>query len=351
LKGYDRENSEVGTWKGVMVFTEVQDHERILEGSLELLSCGRKLAERLGGEVSAVLMGLDAEQYLPEVERFGPDKIFCCSHRALKHYDSQIFPDMFTALIREHRPSIVLFPASEAGSDLAPRLAQRFSTGLTAHCTGLEIIDSEEHGQGLLLMKRPAFSGNVTAEIICPHARPQMATVQPGVFRKDEPGAGNESRHIKIDFNYDLSCLRIRSREAPLRWDRHRVPLEQAGVIIAGGRGMCSKSEFEDLYRLSDLVGGEVGATRVPVFNSWCGQERMIGQTGKSIRPVLYAGFGISGQLQHTSSILDSEIIIAVNIDTDAPIFEISDYAVYEDAPRFIRCLIERIEKEHPPGT
>lgn len=342
MKGHGHSS---GGSRDVWVFTEIQDHERVLEGSLELLSKGRELADALGARLWSLLFALDAEQYLPEIEKYGPDVILCCSDMRLKHYDSQIFPDMVEELVRAHGPHILLIPSTEAGTDLAPRLAKRFSTGLTAHCTGLSIIDSEEHGQGLLVMKRPAYSGNAIATVICPTARPQMATVQQGVFGKvQSSGRAAEVRYVP--FSYDMSSLRIESLEAPVRWDKPRVPLEQAEVIIAGGRGIGSKKLFERLYELADLLGGEVGATRVPVFNSWCGEERMIGQTGKTIAPRLYIGFGISGQIQHVTSIVESGIIVSVNTDRDAPIAELSDYVIEEDAPGFLLRLIERLRME-----
>jgi len=329
----------------VWVFTEIQDHERVLDGALELLSKGRAIADAVSSRLCAVVFALDAEQYLPLIEKYGPDVILCCSDRALKHYDSQIFPDLYTDLIEHYRPSIVLFPSTEAGADLAPRLAQRFSTGLTSHCTGLSIMDSEQYGKGLLVMKRPAYSGNAIATVICPHARPQMATVQQGVFDKKEIN-GIKTEIIRIPFVYDMSRLRITSLEAPVRWDKPRVPLEQASVVVAGGRGLGSKKNFDRLFEIAEILGGEVGATRVPVFNNWCGEERMIGQTGKTIRPRLYLGFGISGQIQHTASIVDSEIIVSINTSETAPIIEISDYVVPEDAAAFLARLIDRLRME-----
>jgi electron transfer flavoprotein alpha subunit len=329
----------------VWVFTEIQDHERVLEGALELLSKGREIARTLGGRLCAVVHALDAEQYLPLIERYGPDVILYCSDRTLKHYDSQMFPDLYERLIREHRPSIMLFPSTEAGTDLAPRLAQRFSTGLTSHCTDLSVMDSEAYGPGLLVMKRPAYSGNAIATVLCPHARPQMATVQQGVFDKKEI-PGHKSEIIRIPFEYDCSRLRISSLEAPIRWDKPKVSLEQAPVVVAGGRGLATRRNFEKLYELSEIIGGEVGATRVPVFNGWCGEERMIGQTGKTIRPKLYIGFGISGQIQHTASIVESDIIVSINNNPEAPIGELSDYVITEDAHAFLCRLIERLKKE-----
>jgi len=331
--------------KGVMVFVEIQDHERVLEGARELLTKGRGLADRLGEKVYAVVLALEAEKYLADVKNYGPDFILYMSHNDLKHYNSEIFPELFTGLIKEYNPSILLIPSTEAGSDLAPRLSQRFHTGLTAHCTGLDIIDSDEHGEGLLLMKRPAFSGNMVASIICPESRPQIATVQPGVFEKAER-TGQHADVIELAYSFDTSSLRVVNCEAPRRWDRCTVPLEQADVVVAGGRGLGAKCNFDRLFELSQMLGGEVGATRVPVFNGWCGLERMIGQTGKTVKPRLYMGFGISGQIQHTTSIVDAEIIVSVNADPGAPIFDISDYVIQEDAARFLEALIERLKKE-----
>lgn len=333
------------TYSDVWVFTEIQDHERVLEGALELLSKGREIAALLGQRLVAVVHALDAEQYLPVIERYGPDVILYCSDRALKHYESQMFPDLYERLIRDRRPSIMLFPSTEAGTDLAPRLAQRFATGLTSHCTDLSVMDSDEHGRGLLAMKRPAYSGNAIATVLCPHARPQMATVQQGVFDKKEV-PGHKAEIIRLPFEYDTSRLRIANLEAPVRWDKPKVPLEQAQIVVAGGRGLGSRRNFQKLFELSEIMGGEVGATRVPVFNGWCGEERMIGQTGRTIRPKLYLGFGISGQIQHTASIVESDIIVSINNNPDAPITELSDYVITEDASTFLCRLIERLKNE-----
>ncbi len=332
----------------VWVFTEIQDHERVLEGALELLTRGREIADELCVRLVAVVFALEAEQYLSVVERYGPDLIIYCSDPRLKHYDSQIFPDIYTGLIRTHRPSILLFPSTEAGTDLSPRLAQRFSTGVTAHCTGLGVMDSDEYGSGLLVMKRPAYGGNAIATVICPHARPQMATVQQGVFEKRESTDRNTERE-QISFDFDMTSLHITAMKAPLRRDRPKVPLEQATVVVAGGRGMGAKKGFDRLYELSEILGGEVGSTRVPVFNGWCGEERMIGQTGRTIHPKLYIGFGISGQIQHTATIVESEIIVSVNMDEGAPITELSDYVIVEDAGEFLARLIERLRSESRP--
>ncbi len=331
-------------YRDIWVFAEIQDHERILDASLEILSRGRELSLKLGQKLIAVLPGLDSEQYLPVIKEYSPDIIYYFSHPGLKHYHSEIFPCIFTNLINKYNPSIMLFPSSEAGKDLAPRLAQRFATGLTSHCTDLDIVDIEGRGKGLLLMKRPGFSGNFLASMICPDARPQMATVQPGVFEKKPVAVHGNCTIIKLELPRDASHSCVSHLEPPLRWDSPRVPLEQAEVIIGGGRGVGSAESFNSLFELAELLGGEVGATRVPVFNEWCGEERMIGQTGKTVRPRLYLNFGVSGQLQHTASIVESGIIISVNTDPEAPINEISDYVIQEDAGSLLHKLIEKLK-------
>ncbi len=332
--------------RGVFVFTEIQDHERILEGALELLTRARLLADQLNEKLYAIVLALDAEQYLDEIEQYGPDVIIYGSHREFKHYNSETFPDIFENLIASHQPSILLVPSTEAGNDLAPRMSNRFHTGLTAHCTDLEIIDSDEYGKNLLLMKRPAFSGNMVASILCPEKRPQIATVQPGVMSREKASGRERAERETIEYDFDAKSLEIIQLKDPVRWDRCSVSLEQADVIIAGGRGLLQKENFDLLHELAAIFGGEVGATRVPVFNNWCEEGRMIGQTGKTVRPRLYIGFGLSGQIQHTTSIIDSEIIVSVNIDERAPINEISDYVIHEDATRFLKLFIEKLREE-----
>ena len=331
---------------GIFVFVEIQDHERVLEGALEMMTRARQLADELNEKLYALVLALDAEEYLDEIEEYGPDVVLYCSDPALKHYNNEIFPEMFEELITEYRPSILLVPSTEAGNDLAPRMSHRFHTGITAHCTSLEIIDSEEYGKNLLLMKRPAFSGNMVASILCPETRPQIATVQPGVLNREPTGKKAQCERISLDFSCDTEKLRISQQAAPVRWDRCSVSLEQADVIIAGGRGLIQKENFDLLHDLAAMLGGEVGATRVPVFNNWCDEGRMIGQTGKTVRPRLYMSFGISGQIQHTTSIVDSEIIVSINIDERAPVNEISDYVIHEDAAAFLKVFIEKLREE-----
>ncbi|MCK5312145.1 MAG: electron transfer flavoprotein subunit alpha/FixB family protein [Desulfobacteraceae bacterium] len=342
--------ADIEEYQDIMVFVEIQDHEQVLEGSLELLSKARCLADKFEHKVFAVVFGEDVEQYLPEIELLCPDVVIYCSHENLKHYDSQIFPDMITQLIKEYKPFAFLSTFTEAGKDLTPRLAQRFATGCTSHCTDLDIEYIPEYERNLLMMKRPAFSGNIIATIVSPDTMPQMATIQPGVFSKNEyerqKHKQGDSKRIKVIFDYDMEKLRMKNLDSPTRWDKKHVPLENASLIVAGGRGVKDKQTFKLLHELAGLLNGEVGATRVPVFKEWCREERMIGQTGKTIKPKLYIGLGVSGQIQHTSSIVESEIIVSVNTDEKALINEMSDYVVIEDAVSFIKQLIIKLKYE-----
>lgn len=342
--------SDLDNYKDVWVFTEIQDHEKVLDGALELLSKGRELADSLGERLVSVVLALNVQQYLPVIKSMGPDVIIYNNEtedeQTLKHYNSEIFTNLWERLINKYKPSVILFPATESGSDLAPRLAQRFSTGLTAHCSDLEIVNLEEYGQDLLLMKRPAFSGNLTASIICPNKRPQMATVQQGVFKKKIASRKSAPELIDIECKDSLEKLSIVNVDFPTRYERECISIEKAPIVIAGGRGMGSKENFDELFELAELLGAEVGSTRVPVFNEWCERERMIGQTGKVIKAELYIDFGISGQIQHTSSVIDSKRIISVNIDPDAPINEISDYVITEDVHEFLPELVKRLREE-----
>ena len=337
-------------YQDIMVFVEIQDHEQVLEGSLELLSKARLLADKIEQKLYAVVFGEKVEQYLPEINPYCPDGIIYCSHKNLKHYDSQIFPDMITQLIKQYKPFAFVSTFTEAGKDLTPRLAQRFATGCTSHCTDLDIEYLSEYKKQLLLMKRPAFSGNMIATIVSPYTMPQMATIQPGVFTKEDLSTTYhthfETEMVEIPFDYDMGKIKIKNLDSPTRWDKKHVPLENASLIVAGGRGVKDKQTFSLLHELAELLNGEVGATRVPVFKEWCSEERMIGQTGKTIKPKLYIGLGVSGQIQHTSSIVESDIIVSVNTDEKALINEMSDYVVIEDAVSFIKQLISKLKKE-----
>src|SRR6056297_761116 len=333
----------------IFVFVEIKDHEKVLDASLEILTKAIELGEKKNFQVYGIVFGQNADQYLDRIKKYGPDAIlFSTSNdKTLKHYNEEIFTDIWEKLIEQYKPSICLFPATEAGSDLAPRIAQRFETGLTAHCSEIDLVDMEEYGKNILLMKRPAFSGNMIASIICPKTRPQMATIQQGVFKKIPKSEKQKPCEVKqINCKHSLSKLKILNVCEPSRWNRKSVPLEKASIIIAGGNGLNSKEEFKKLDEVANLLQGEVGTTRIPVFKGWCGEERMIGQTGKNISPDLYMGIGISGQIHHTSSITDAKRIISINTDKDANLNKMADYLILEDATKFLPVLIRKLKEE-----
>jgi electron transfer flavoprotein alpha subunit len=338
-------------WQNIWVFTEIQDHERVLEGSLELLTKGRELATKLNQKLVAIVFGIDIEQYLPIIASYGPDLIIYSNDPKLKHYNGEIFPDMWTDLIKQYKPSIILFPSTESGRDLAPRLAWRFKTGATAHCCELDIIDSQDYKVKLLLMKRPAFSGNLLASILCPYTRPQIATVQQGIFQSVPvlEGSRKKPEILQITCTHELTKLKIVQVQPPTRYHRVNIPLDNSPVVLVGGQGLRSKDNFKKLFELASYLNAEVGATRVAIFNKWCEEDRLIGQTGKVIHPDLYIAFGVSGQIQHTSAISDAKRIISINNDPEAPINEISDYIITEDATLFLNTLIERIKQDKSP--
>ncbi len=344
-------NKSLEQWQNIWVFTEIQDHERVLEGALELLTKGRDLALKLNQKLVAIVFGANIEQFLLTIATYGPDLILYSSDPKLKHYNGEIFPDMWADLIKQYKPSIILFPSTEAGRDLAPRLAWRFKTGATAHCCELDIIDSQDFKTQLLLMKRPAFSGNLLASILCPYTRPQIATVQQGIFQSISvtDALRKKPEILQIPCTHELTKLKIVQIQPPTRYHRVNIPLDNSPVVLVGGQGLRSKENFKKLFELASFLNAEVGSTRVAIFNKLCEEDRLIGQTGKVIHPDLYIAFGVSGQIQHTSAISEAKRIISINNDPEAPINEISDYIINEDAALFLNTLIERIKQEKTP--
>ncbi|NWF92239.1 MAG: electron transfer flavoprotein subunit alpha/FixB family protein [Syntrophaceae bacterium] len=320
------------------VWVYAESTERVLhEVSLEILSKGREIADSLGGSLSAVLVGRDLMDVAKELVSFGTDQVYW-----LEPPDSNFYPgvhvvEALTELVKEHDPDILLLGATSVGAELAPKLAARLKTGLSAHCNDLKIDE-----QGHLLQVVPAFGGGVLATIVCPEKRPQMATISPGVMKIRR----NESRNGKI-LRREMP-LNGKSRVKVLdsvKEERMEVSLEKAEIVIAGGWGVGNKENWQMLEDLAKLLGGAVGATRPPVDEGWAREYQMIGQSGKTVRPTLYMGFGISGMMHHMVGIQDSEFIIAVNTDPEAEIFKMCDFGVVGDLKEILPCLIQEIKK------
>ncbi|GAB4327081.1 MAG: electron transfer flavoprotein subunit alpha/FixB family protein [Promethearchaeota archaeon] len=338
--------SDADDWSGVWVFGEVRDHEEASTCALELLTKGRELADQLGQRLACVTFGLDVEQYLPDFEAHGPDVVYYWSHADFKHYNPELFVPPFLKLVKEKQPNVVLFPATEAGSDLAARLAVELETGLTSHVTNLELVNDEEVGPNLLVMDKPAFGGNTMASIVCPHHRPVLVTVKPGVFSKKESESNRKVERVAMPYESESDGLVVRQVAAPQRSDPPTAQLEDAPVIVGGGQGVGSEERWAMLEKLAQLLGGKVGASRNAVFKGWAREEQLIGQTGVTVAPDVYLCLGISGQVQHNVGVLKSGIIIAVNKDPKALIFEVADYCVVAKLEEFLPKLLEAVKDQ-----
>lgn len=331
---------DLSGYKGVWVFIEQRDG-LLNKGSLELLSCGYKLSKTLNEELCAVLLGENVTHMIETLSKYGVDKVYIAQDKNLKTYQTNVYACTISEIISKHKPSIVLYSATHLGRDLAPRVARRLEIGLTADCTGLA-IDKKE---GYLLQTRPAFGGNVMATIVTPRARPQMATVRPGVMEL----VTQDKTVIPeiIEHNVHINANDIKTKILEVVKERSRCDnLQDAKVIVSGGRGIKSKDGVKVLEELAEVIGGEVGGSRVIVEKGWIPQEKQIGQTGLSVHSDLYIACGISGSIQHRAGIQNSKIIVAINTDADAPIFSIADYGIIGDLFEIIPAITKALERE-----
>lgn len=327
-------------YKGVFVFVE-QVEGTIARVSFELIGKGKELAKELNTEVTAVLLGYQVEPLAKELTKFGADKVVMVNDSALETYMNEPYVRAMTAVVDQYQPEIVLYGATAIGRDLAPRVSARVHTGLTADCTKLEIQEETNH----LMMTRPAFGGNIMATILCPEHRPQMATVRPGVMKCCE--AREEAECAVENFSVDglADGKNVEILEV-LKKVSEKMDIMDANVLVAGGRGMGCAENFAMLSELAEALGGTVAASRAAVDAGWQEKDCQVGQTGKTVRPNLYIACGISGAIQHLAGMEESDIIIAVNQDETAPIFEVADYGVVGDVCKIVPLLIKTI-KEH----
>lgn len=325
-------------YKGVLVFVEQVDGE-IARVSYELLGEGKKLAATLNTEVTAVVLGNNLENLVDKLADHGADKVIVVEDPALEIYMTEPYTHAMTEVVNEYKPDVVLYGATAIGRDVAPRIAARTHTGLTADCTRLEVQEKTNN----LLMTRPAFGGNVMATILCPNHRPQMATVRPGVMQQAEKAANPDCQVVKftvpnLDSFKNVEVLEVIKKES------ERVDIMDVDVLVSGGRGMGSVENFKLLEELADALGGTVSASRAAVDAGWEEKDRQVGQTGKTVRPNLYIASGISGAIQHVAGMEESDIIIAINKDETAPIFDVADFGVVGDATKIIPMLTKEIK-------
>ena len=305
---------------------------------IELIGIASKLAADLGQEVVAVLLGKEVRGLADNLIHHGANKVICVEDPILEHYASEPYTKALNAVVEAKKPEIVLYGATSIGRDLAPRVSARVHTGLTADCTKLE-IDPETK---LLLMTRPAFGGNIMATIVCKEFRPQMATVRPGVMQAlpTDTSRTGEVEVFQVDFTD--ADMNIKIREV-IKEKHAKVDITEAKVLVSGGRGIGSPEYFDVLKELADELDGLVTSSRANVDAGWIGRERQVGQTGKTVRPDLYMACGISGAIQHLAGMEDSEFIVAINKDAQAPIFDVADLGVVGDLHKIMPILIDKV--------
>jgi len=330
----------------VWVFIE-QEEGRIAPVSLELLGKARELADRLGGQVCALLPGDGVAPLAQQVIHYGADRVLLADHPELALYRTLPYARVAIELVRQRKPAIFLLGATPVGRDLAPRIASAVSAGLTADCTDLRIGDYERQGRvyhDLLYQIRPAFGGNMIAAIVTPDSQPQMATVREGVMRLGEPDRRRHGVVERIEpcFNSRDLDLQVLRREVRLP----QVDLKNAQVIVAGGMGVGSKENFRLIHELAEVLGGQVAASRAAVDAGFISPEHQVGQTGVTVRPRLYIACGISGAVQHRAGMDQSAKIVAINTDPNAPIFQIAHYKIVGDLRTIIPQMIRAYRQQ-----
>lgn len=327
---------DLSAYKDVWVFAE-QRGGVITPVVFELLGKGRDLASDIGDvKLCAILLGEDLSDMTTQLFEAGADVVYTADSPLLKNYTSDAYTKVISDAIHEFKPEIVLYGATHIGRDLAPRIAKRVSTGLTADCTKLD-IDPETKG---ILQTRPAFGGNLMATIKCPNHRPQMSTVRPGVMDKAPVQKGRTGEVIPVTLTLQESDIRTKIIEI-VKTAKDMVSLTDAEIIVSGGAGLGDASGFELIKKFADKVGGVVGASRAAVDAGWIDHSHQVGQTGTTVKPKIYIACGISGAIQHLAGMQTSDIIIAINKNPMAPIFEVADYGIVGDLYKVIPELME----------
>lgn len=335
-------------YKGVYVFAQQVDGE-VSGIAYELLGKAKDLAKDLNAEVTAVLLGYGVKGLADSLAEYGADKVIVVDDKELEVYRTEPYAHALASVINEYKPEIMLVGATAIGRDLGPRVSARVATGLTADCTVLEIGDFTDNMTkktipNQLLMTRPAFGGNTIATIACPDNRPQMATVRPGVMQKIDPIAGAKAEVIEYNPGFTPNNKYVEILDV-VKELSDTVDIMDAKILVSGGRGVGSAENFKILQDLADVIGGTVSCSRAVVDNGWLPKELQVGQTGKTVRPNVYFAIGISGAIQHTAGMEESDIIVAINKDETAPIFDVADYGIVGDLNKIVPKLTEELKK------
>jgi electron transfer flavoprotein alpha subunit len=334
--------------KDIWVFIEQTDGD-IADVSLELLAKGNELAQTLGSQVWGLLCGHQIEGLAEKAIHYGADKVLVADNPELALYRTLPYARVAVNLIQQHQPNIFLIGATPVGRDLAPRVASAVEVGLTADCTDLQIGDyvyrkEKKVYKDLLLQIRPAFGGNIIATIVNPKTQPQMATVREGVMQANQPDTSRQGEIEKVEPTFEPSdfALKVLSREVR----QPTVKLKDAPVVVAGGGGVSDTEDFQLIEELAHILGGEVGASRAAVDAGFISSEHQIGQTGTTVRPRLYIAAGISGAIQHRTGMDESNKIIAINTDPEAPIFQVAHYKIVGDLAEVLPLLIQALREK-----
>lgn len=342
--------NNIEEYKGVYVFAQQVDNE-ISGIALELLGKGKELAAKLETEVTAVLIGYNVKNLADKLAEYGADKVILVDDPELETYRTEPYAHALASVIEKYKPEIVLVGATAIGRDLGPTVSARVKTGLTADCTVLEIgdfplvaIPGQEQKHNQLLMTRPAFGGNTIATIACPDNRPQMATVRPGVMQKLPREAGRKAEIEEFNPGFVPNEKYVEIMEV-VKAVSNVADIMDAKILVSGGRGVGSPENFKILDELAEAIGGTVSCSRAVVDAGWKPKDLQVGQTGKTVRPHVYFAIGISGAIQHVAGMEESDIIIAINKDESAPIFDVADYGVVGDLNKIVPVLTQKIKE------
>ncbi len=334
-----RQQADIDEYSGIMVFAEYR-HGKIAPVSYELLGIGRKLADKRGVKLSVVLPGGTVAAYADGLIAAGADTVLLAEHPMLEQFREDVYAGVLEAVIRERKPEVVLAGATAIGRSVIPYVATAIDAGLTADCTRLEIREED----GMLLQTRPAFGGNIMATIECPHTRPQMATVRPKVMAPAQLDPSRKGEVIQVSIPQDLLHSKVEVLETVTNTE-DQVNIQEIETLVAGGRGLDSAKGFALLRELANELGGAVAASRAAVDSGWIPYPHQVGQTGKTVSPKLYIACGISGAVQHAVGMQSAEIVVAINRDKGAPIFDIATYGVVGDLYEVVPVLIKRLQE------
>ena len=337
-------------YKGVYVFAQQVDNE-VSSIALELIGKGKDLAKDLNTTVTAVLVGSNVMGLTEILGEYGADRVIVVDDPELKEYRTEPYTHALSSVIEKYKPDVFLIGATAIGRDLGPRVCARIHTGLTADCTQLDIGDfplvptpGKEQKHNQLLMTRPAFGGNTIATIACPEFRPQMATVRPGVMQKLPREAGRKAEIEEFNPGFVPNEKYVEIMEV-VKAVSNVADIMDAKILVSGGRGVGSPENFKILDELAEAIGGTVSCSRAVVDSGWKPKDLQVGQTGKTVRPHVYFAIGISGAIQHVAGMEESDIIIAINKDESAPIFDVADYGVVGDLNKIVPVLTQKIKE------